>query len=174
MEWLAWRVYDTLMWESVRGNPIAISKQWQIVPCGGQAGEIGIRADLRWWHWLYVRWIRKTPVIDVYRDVQAWLASNDGMVFRDAMYHGNLKMSAEVKKKLPPVFQLREGWSIRADSVPGLIRGPLLNSNGDTILVPANGLLGRLVIWAEGHPVSKCIAFLGSVLGLGALIYSWL
>lgn len=145
---------------------INLNENWQV---DTKNNVIGLRDDLSWWQKQKLFWFRRTEVRRLYRDVQAWLASEEGMVFPDVMWHGNFKSTDEIKNKIDTVLQMKEAWSIRDDSLRALTRGPLLNPDGTKILVPSHGLLTAAVLWIEGRPLYRFIAILATLIGLVAI-----
>lgn len=145
---------------------INLNENWQI---DTKDNVIGLRHDLPWWKKQKLYWFRRTEVRQLYRDMQSWLASSDGAVFPDFMCHGNFKSTDAIKKQIDTVFQMKEAWSIRNDSLRALTRGPLLNPDGTKILVPSHGLLTAAVLWIEGTPLYRLIAILATLIGLFAV-----
>lgn len=149
---------------------IQIGEHWQIRPISGDCGEISLRDDLSIGGRLYVLWIKKTKLVKLYRLIHTWLATSEGIIFNDVMFHGNFKASKAVRTKVDTVFQLKNGWTIRPDSLKALTRGPLLSEDGTEILVPAHGRFTSFALWIDGSPVLKFIGAILMLVGLAQLV----
>ncbi len=149
---------------------INIGPNWQVKPQGGQFGDIGLREDLPLLKKLFIVYIIKTEVRDLYLQLQTWLSTKQGMSFSNAMFHGNFKMAKAVEKKVARVFQLKDGWTICEDSITALTRGPLLSADGNRILVKSYGRITGFIRWIEGSPLLSLITFIVIVAAFISLI----
>lgn len=149
-----------------------IDEHWQISRKKGEFGEISLRDDLSRWKKLYLIWINNTDVRQLYICLQVWLGTSQGITFSNAMFHGNFKMSDEVKQQLDLVFQLKDGWTVKRSSLKALTRGPLLNSDGTTILVHSKSWTIAFLLWLEGTPLLRFAVIISTIVGVVKLAIS--
>jgi len=147
-----------------------MNEHWQVIP-NGDKGIIALRDDLAWWRKFHLKWVKRTTIIVFYRAVQAWLDTNEGAVFENAIEHGNIRIAPELEKKVDHVFQLKNGWTIERDSLRALTRGPLLNEDGTQILVPSHGILTSAVLWIERWPLYRALVIVMTIVAAILLFY---
>jgi hypothetical protein len=85
---------------------------------------------------------QRTKVEHLYRWLQEWLATEDGIVFDNGAIRDSIHVHG-----VPRKYQLEGGWSIREADLPFLSHGPLVAADGRTILVPAYSLQERAIKW---------------------------
>ena len=156
-----------------------INNDWEIVlDPKGLSGTIRLRADLHWWTRTYLVWFKRFPVLNLYRDFQAWLSDLNHMHIPEIMRHGSMRATDEVKKKVPTVFQLEEGWRIESESAKALILGPLLNAEGSEIIVPAHGKVISFFIlleqWRIVRFAQQLVALILAIWGLYEIFLYWI
>lgn len=87
---------------------------------------------------------KRTKVEHLYRWLQAWLSTQEGMVFKNGVVRDSIHVHG-----VPRKYQLKGGWSVRESDLPFLSHGPLVAADGKTILVPPYSLLDRAIRWLK-------------------------
>jgi hypothetical protein len=85
---------------------------------------------------------QRTKVEHLYRWLQEWLATEDGIAFDNGAVRDSIHVHG-----VPRKYQLEGGWSIRESDLPFLSHGPLVAADGKTILVQAFSLRERAIQW---------------------------
>ena len=87
---------------------------------------------------------QRTKVEHLYRWLQDWLATEEGIAFDNGAVRDSIHVHG-----VPRKYQLEGGWSIRESDLPFLSHGPLVASDGKTILVHAFSLRERAIRWLQ-------------------------
>lgn len=127
---------------------------------------------LRYFSLLKRTWLRlfvRFTVNELYSWAMGEWSSLDMMIHEIPIRSDNLHQSKTLK--LPHKYQLSNGWSIPAQDLHLLHSGPLLNEQGNNILVPAYGPLVARLLWLRDHAwwLGLLLAIIGIVIGVMAL-----
>ncbi len=103
---------------------------------------------------------QRTKVEHLYRWLQEWLATAEGIVFDKGAVRDSIHVHG-----VPRKYQLEGGWTVRESDLPFLTHGPLVAADGKTILVTAYSFRERAIMWLKlaAAAVSLVVAVLKGV-----------
>lgn len=116
-----------------------VEKLWDIDP---DRREIFLRSTSKLSRFLSRIFNKKTKVEHLYRWLQTWLASQQGILHQHSIFRDEIDVDG-----VPRKYQLINDWSIRESDLSFLSHGPLVAANGKKILIPAYSLREKAIIW---------------------------
>lgn len=109
-----------------------------------EGGRIHLKAYVPW----YWKWFRRYIANFTVKQLYIWIASRmddvDMMPCEDPIHQGNFRISRHLEKRVPHIFQIKNGWEINAEDARFLTRGPLLSESGEQIIVEQYGWMGSV------------------------------
>ena len=93
-----------------------LDEHWAVAfdKSNGSDYVLRLRTDLSWIRRQYLRWVRKTPVQDLYESLRTWLATEQGAPVPDGMDRIDLETSEVVERWVPRCYWLKH--ACRGDS----------------------------------------------------------
>ena len=85
---------------------------------------------------------QRTKVEHLYRWLQDWLATEEGITFENGAVRDWIHVDG-----VPRKYQLAGDWTVRESDLPYLSHGPLVASDGKTVLVQPYSLRERAIRW---------------------------
>jgi len=85
---------------------------------------------------------QRTKVEHLYRWLQEWLATEEGITFENGAVRDSIHVDG-----VPRKYQLAGDWTVRESDLPYLSHGPLVASDGKTVLVQPYSLRERAIRW---------------------------
>ena len=83
---------------------------------------------------------QRTKVEHLYRWLQEWLATEEGVTFENGAVRDWIHVVG-----VPRKYQLAGDWTVRESDLPYLSHGPLVASDGKTVLVQPYSLRERAI-----------------------------
>lgn len=130
--------------------------------------------DLTGWRRYRLRWWKRFAVKEIYVWIQSTWATQDMMIHEIPIFHGGFKLSSSLQRKLPRMFQLKNGWTIRESDLKYLKRGPLVSEDGERVIIPSYGwFLGSIIWLADWRFIGRFLEIAGALITIAGALY-WL